>query len=129
MKKVVTFGTFDLLHVGHIRMLRRAKELGDYLAVGVSSDELNIIKKGHPSVYGLQDRLEIVAALECVDEVFVEHSLEHKADYCKGFNLFVIGDDWKGQFDHIKTETLEVRYLPRTPDISTTETIAKVRDI
>jgi len=127
MVRIVTFGTFDLFHIGHLKMLERAKTLGDYLAVGVSSDDLNIRKKNRLPIYPLKDRLEIIMALKCVDEVFIEHSLEEKSKYCEGFDIFVIGDDWEGKFDHIKTEKLDVIYLSRTPEISTTKLINKIK--
>jgi glycerol-3-phosphate cytidylyltransferase len=127
MTRVITFGTYDLFHVGHLNMLKRAKALGTYLAVGVSSDELNIEKKERTPIYPLKERLAILRALKCVDEVFVEESLEKKAEYCKSYDIFVIGDDWRGKFDHIKTDSLDVIYLPRTPEISTTEIINKVK--
>jgi glycerol-3-phosphate cytidylyltransferase len=127
MTRVITFGTYDLFHVGHLNMLKRAKALGTYLAVGVSSDELNIEKKERTPIYPLKQRLAILRALKCVDEVFVEESLEKKAEYCKSYDIFVIGDDWRGKFDHIKTDSLDVIYLPRTPEISTTEIINKVK--
>ena len=127
MVRIVTFGTFDLFHIGHLKMLERAKNLGDFLAVGVSSDELNVQKKNRVPVYSLEERIAIIKALKCVDEVFIEHSLEEKSKYCEGFDVFVIGNDWEGKFDHIKTEKLDVIYMPRTPEISTTDLIRKIR--
>ena len=115
-------------HIDHLNMLKRAKALGTYLAVGVSSDELNIEKKERTPIYPLKQRLAILRALKCVDEVFVEESLEKKAEYCKSYDdIFVIGDDWRGKFDHIKTDSLDVIYLPHTPEISTTEIINKIK--
>jgi len=128
MSRVVTFGTYDMFHIGHLNMLERAKALGTYLAVGVSSDDLNIKKKGRMPIYSLKERIAILRALRCVDEVFIEHSLEEKPKYCEGFDIFVIGDDWKGKFDYIKTSKLKVLYLPRTPEISTTELIEKIKN-
>lgn len=127
-KRVVTFGTFDLLHVGHVRMLERCKALGTYLAVGVSTNTLNILKKNRAPVYGHDDRMEIIKSLRCVDHVFSEESLEKKAEYCKGFDIFVIGDDWKGKFDFLEEDGLEVKYLERTPSISTTEILSLIRE-
>ena len=127
MTRVITFGTYDLFHVGHLNMLKKAKALGTYLAVGVSSDELNVEKKGRVPIYPLEQRLAILRELKCVDEVFIEESLEKKAEYCKGYDIFVIGDDWKGKFDHVKTDRLDVIYLPRTPKISTTALIHKIK--
>lgn len=125
---VVTFGTFDVLHLGHLRMLERAAEYGDRLVVGVSSDALTIKKKSRPPVFPLEERLALVAALRCVDEAFVEKSLEAKRDYLLHYKaeVFVIGDDWRGVFDDLR-DVCEVCYLERTPGISTTATIERIR--
>lgn len=127
-RTVVTFGTFDVLHLGHLRMLERAAEHGNRLVVGVSSDALTIAKKSRPPVFPLEERLALVAALRCVDEAFVEESLEAKRDYLLRYQaqVFVIGDDWAGVFDDMR-EVCEVRYLERTPGISTTATIERIR--
>jgi glycerol-3-phosphate cytidylyltransferase len=119
MTRVITFGTFDLIHIGHINILKRCKMLGDFLVVGVSSDSLNL-KKGKESVYSENDRIEIIKSLRFVDEVFLEESLEEKDNYIKNFkaDILVIGDDWKGKFDWVSCPVI---YLPRTPEISTTE--------
>lgn len=124
IKTVITFGTFDLLHIGHINIFKRAKSFGDKLIVGVSTDELNFRKKGKYPVYSQQDRLEIVSSISFVDGVFFEESLELKATYVRMFSadVLVMGDDWTGKFDFIKDEcSCEVLYLPRTPNISTTD--------
>ena len=128
MKRVITFGTFDIFHVGHINILERAKARGDYLIVGISSDALNMAKKGRNPVYSEADRVKIISSLRCVDEVFIEHSLELKGEYISEYNadLLVMGDDWAGRFDDFKS-LCEVDYLPRTPSISTTEIIEVVR--
>ncbi len=128
MKRVITFGTFDVFHVGHLNILERARALGDYLIVGVSSDELNAKKKKRYPIYSEPDRIHIISSLRCVDEVFVEESLELKEEYVVGYNadILVMGDDWKGKFDFIKP-LCEVRYLERTPSISTTEIIEVVK--
>lgn len=128
MTRVITFGTFDVFHVGHVNILERAKDLGDHLTVGVSSDALNKSKKGRAPVYRLEHRMKILSAMECVDEVFVEESLEKKKDYIHAHNadILVMGDDWEGRFDDMK-EYCEVVYLPRTPSISTTAVIEVVR--
>ena len=120
-RTVITFGTFDVLHVGHIRVLRRAAELGDRLVVGVSADERNIAKKGRAPVFSQAERLEIVGSLKVDDEVFVEESLEKKRDYIvqHGADVLVMGDDWAGKFDWV-SDVCEVVYLPRTPSVSTT---------
>jgi len=128
MKKVITFGTFDVLHVGHLRILQRAANYGDRLIVGVSTDLLNESKKGRAAVYCQEERLELVYALRCVDEVFLEESLERKREYINqhGANVLVMGDDWAGRFDYLK-DACDVVYLPRTPAISTTALIEKIR--
>jgi glycerol-3-phosphate cytidylyltransferase len=125
---VVTFGTFDVFHVGHLRLLERAAEFGDRLVVGVSTDQLNIEKKGRPPVYTQDERCEIVRALKCVDQVFLEESLSLKGEYLKTYqaNTLVMGDDWEHKFDEFST-ICDVVYLPRTPAISTTEVIEKIR--
>ena len=122
MTRVVTFGTFDLLHIGHVNLLRRARALGEQLIVGVSSDELNFRKKGLQPAYSTEDRLEIIKALRFVDEVFVEHSLEEKRAYLLEHraDVLVMGDDWAGKFDEF-SDICRVVYLPRTEGISTTE--------
>lgn len=128
MKRVITFGTFDVFHVGHVRILERAREFGDYLIVGVSSDALNYSKKGRNPIYSQEDRKKIISSLQFVDEVFFEESLELKGDYIEQFeaDVLVMGDDWQGKFDNYKSQC-EVVYLPRTPSISTTEIIEVVR--
>jgi glycerol-3-phosphate cytidylyltransferase len=129
ISKVITFGTFDMLHIGHIRLLKRAKAWGTYLIVGVSSDELNLQKKSRAPIYSLDNRLEILSSLRFVDEVFVEESLELKREYIvsKGAEILAMGDDWQGKFDYLN-DCCQVRYLPRTPSISTTEVIEVIRD-
>lgn len=118
MKKIITFGTFDLFHIGHLNILKRAKKQGDYLIVGVSSDELNE-KKGKKSIIPLKDRIQIIDSLKCVDEVFIEESLELKDQYIKqyGADILVMGDDWKDKFNWVSCSVL---YLERTPNISST---------
>ncbi|MBB2985460.1 adenylyltransferase/cytidyltransferase family protein [Terracoccus luteus] len=126
-RTVITFGTFDVFHVGHVRVLKRAAELGDRLVVGVSADALNIAKKGRAPVFNQDERLEIIASLAVVDEVFVEESLEKKRDYIveHGADVLVMGDDWKGRFDWVG-DVCEVVYLPRTPSVSTTGLIEHI---
>ncbi|MBA8197406.1 adenylyltransferase/cytidyltransferase family protein [Citrobacter freundii] len=124
MKKVITFGTFDIFHIGHINILERAAQFGDYLIVGVSSDELNFSKKQRYPVYNEKERVKIISSLRVVNEVFIEESLELKLEYIKKHDadILVMGDDWEGRFDWVKP-ACEVIYLPRTPSVSTTEII------
>ncbi|MDQ0160527.1 glycerol-3-phosphate cytidylyltransferase [Alkalibacillus salilacus] len=121
MKKIITYGTFDLLHVGHINILRRAKELGDYLIVAISTDEFNDLK-GKQAYYCYEDRKVILEAIEYVDEVIPENQWEQKIDDVVTHNVdtFVMGHDWEGEFDFLK-DHCEVVYLPRTEGISTTK--------
>jgi glycerol-3-phosphate cytidylyltransferase len=126
--RVVTFGTFDVFHVGHLSILERAKALGASLVVGVSTDRLTTAKKSRSPVYPEDERLRIVAALRCVDAVFLEESLEEKRSYIEATkaDFLVMGDDWRGRFDDLG-DACEVVYLPRTPTISTTATIERIR--
>jgi glycerol-3-phosphate cytidylyltransferase len=127
---VMTFGTYDILHYGHVRILKRARELGDKLIVGVSSDELNFSKKGRYPVYSQKERMAIISSIRYVDEVFLEESLELKRQYLlehKG-DVLVMGDDWAGRFDEF-SDICKVVYLPRTPSISTTSVIETVKSI
>ena len=127
-KTIITFGTYDLLHVGHIRILQRAKELGSRLVVGVSSDALNFSKKAKYPVFSQNDRMEIVRSIKGVDEVFLEESLELKKEYIKRHkaDLLVMGDDWLGKFDWV-SDVCEVKYLSRTPDVSTTQIKGEIK--
>jgi len=121
MKKVITYGTFDLLHYGHINLLRRAKALGDYLIVGLSTDEFNRVK-GKECYFPYEERKILVEAIRYVDLVIPEESREQKIRDIKEYkiDIFVMGDDWKGKFDYLN-EYCKVIYLPRTPEISTTK--------
>jgi glycerol-3-phosphate cytidylyltransferase len=127
--RVITFGTFDVFHVGHVNILTRAHDLGDHLTVGISTDELNYAKKGRYPVYRQEHRAQIVASLDCVDEVFYEHSLELKRQYLLEHraDLLVMGNDWEGRFGEF-SDIVEVRYLPRTDDISTTDIIHEIKN-
>jgi len=126
-RTVLTFGTFDVFHVGHLRVIERAAALGDRLVVGVSADALNLSKKGREPVFSQAERLAIVAALRDVDAVFLEESLELKRQYLLEHeaDVLVMGDDWAGRFDEFR-DVCEVVYLPRTPAISTTALIEKI---
>ncbi|HHT57554.1 glycerol-3-phosphate cytidylyltransferase [Herbinix luporum] len=121
MKKVITYGTYDLLHVGHINLLRRAKELGDYLIVVLSTDEFNAIKN-KKAYHSYEDRKIILESIRYVDEVLPEYNWEQKIQDVidNDVDIFVMGDDWKGKFDFLK-DYCEVIYLPRTEGISTTK--------
>jgi len=121
MKTVITYGTFDLFHVGHVRLLRRLRELGDRLVVGCSTDEFNS-RKGKKSVMPYEQRVEILLACRYVDDVFPENEWEQKRDDIlrEKADIFAMGDDWLGKFDDL-SDIVEVVYLPRTKDISTTE--------
>ncbi|WP_334180696.1 adenylyltransferase/cytidyltransferase family protein [Pseudomonas nitroreducens] len=127
-KTIITFGTFDVFHVGHLNLLERASRLGQQLVVGVSTDALNFSKKGRYPVYAQEERMRIIGSLRCVDEVFLEQSLEDKADYVREYSadILVMGDDWTGCFDWL-APWCEIIYLPRTPSISTTEVIERIR--
>lgn len=120
MKTVITYGTFDLLHIGHIRILERARALGDRLIVGISSDEFNALKHKQ-AMFSYYEREQIVGALRCVDFVFPEHTWEQKREDILKYkaDIFVMGHDWAGKFDELK-DICEVVYLPRTEGISTT---------
>ena len=122
MKKVITYGTFDVLHYGHINLLKRAKALGDYLIVALSTDEFNAIKQ-KKSYYTYRQRKMILEACRYVDLVIPELTWEQKITDIKEFKVdtFVMGDDWQGKFDFLK-DYCEVVYLPRTPDVCSTET-------
>lgn len=128
MTTILTFGTFDVLHLGHLRILERASALGDRLIVGVSSDALNIAKKGRAPVFTQEERMQIVSALRCVDTVFLEESLEQKRAYLLryGADILAMGDDWRGRFDEF-SDICRVVYFERTPAVSTTAVIEKIR--
>lgn len=121
MKKILTYGTFDMLHPGHINLLRRAKSLGDYLIVGLSSDEFNE-RKGKKSYYSYEDRKQVLEAISFVDEVIKEDNWEQKVNDVlhHDIDIFVMGNDWENKFDFLQ-EHCEVVYLKRTEGISTTK--------
>jgi glycerol-3-phosphate cytidylyltransferase len=121
LKKVITYGTFDLLHWGHINLLKRAKDLGDHLTVAISSDEFNAIKS-KKSYHSFENRKLILESIRYVDEVIAENDWEQKISdvVSNDIDIFVMGDDWEGEFDFLK-DYCEVVYLPRTVGISTTK--------
>ncbi len=121
MKRVITYGTFDVLHYGHINLLKRAKALGDYLIVACSSDEFNKMKHKE-SFYTFEQRKMILESVRYVDLVIPESSWEQKREDVIKYNadIFVMGSDWTGKFDFL-SDLCEVVYLPRTPDISSTK--------
>lgn len=128
MKRVITYGTFDLIHHGHINILRRAKEYGDYLIVGVSTDEFNAIK-GKNAYYPYEERKHILEAIRYVDEVIPESDWGQKVKDIRDHNIdvFVMGSDWEGKFDEL-AEHCEVVYLPRTEGISSTKIKEDLKD-
>lgn len=123
MKRVITYGTFDLLHFGHINLLRRAKELGDYLVVVLSTDEFNWNQKQKKSYFTYEQRKVILEAIRYVDLVVPEENWDQKRTDMHKYNIdtFVMGNDWEGKFDFLKEEGVEVVYLSRTPDISSSQ--------
>ena len=127
MKRILTYGTYDLLHFGHINLLKRAKDLGDYLVVGLSTDEFNGLK-GKESYFSYEKREYMLESVRYVDEVIKENNWEQKIEDIKKYNIdiFVMGDEWEGKFDYLK-EYCEVIYLPRTEGISTTEIKANLK--
>ncbi|WP_281951145.1 glycerol-3-phosphate cytidylyltransferase [Nitrosophilus kaiyonis] len=127
MKRVITYGTFDLFHIGHLNLLKRAKSLGDELIVGVSTDEFNAIK-GKFSFIPYKDRVEIVKSIQYVDKVIPEKSWDQKIEDIKKYkiDILVMGDDWSGKFDFLK-DFCDVIYLDRTKDVSSTELKNKLK--
>lgn len=120
MKRVITYGTFDLLHYGHINLLKRAKALGDYLIVVISTDEFNWREKNKKCYFSYEQRKSLVEAVRYVDLVIPEENWGQKRTDMHLYHIdtFVMGDDWKGKFDFLKDEGVDVVYLPRTPEIS-----------
>lgn len=123
MKRVITYGTFDLLHYGHINLLKRAKALGDYLIVCISTDEFNWNEKHKKTYFTYEQRKVLLESLRYVDLVIPEENWQQKRTDMHEYHIdtFVMGDDWKGKFDFLKDEGVEVVYLPRTPEISTSK--------
>lgn len=130
MKRVITYGTFDLLHYGHINLLRRAKELGDYLIVALSTDEFNWNMKQKKCYFSYEQRKQLLEAIRYVDLVIPEETWEQKRTDVHLYHIdtFVIGNDWEGKFDFLKEEGAEVVYLERTPDISTTKVKSDIKE-
>ena len=122
MKRVITYGTFDLLHYGHINLLKRAKNMGDYLVVVLSTDEFNLNEKNKVCYFNYEERKSLLESIRYVDLVIPEKCWEQKITDIEDYKIdtFVMGDDWKGKFDFLK-EKCEVVYLPRTPNVSTTQ--------
>jgi glycerol-3-phosphate cytidylyltransferase len=122
MKRVITYGTFDLLHYGHINLLQRAKSLGDYLVVALSTEDFNKNSKNKVCYFNYEKRRQMLEAIRYVDLVIPEENWEQKREDIKLYKIdtFVIGDDWEGEFDFLK-DLCEVVYLERTPEISTTQ--------
>lgn len=127
---VITFGTFDLFHIGHLKIIKRCKELGDSLILGISSDEFSYKKKKRYPIVNQENRKEILESIKYVDKVFFEESMEKKRDYILKYkaDILVMGDDWKGKFDEFK-DICQVVYLPRTPCVSTTEMIEIIKEL
>lgn len=123
MKRVITYGTFDLLHYGHINLLRRAKALGDYLIVALSTDEFNWNSKKKKTYFPYEQRKQLLESIRYVDLVIPEEDWNQKKNDMHEYHIdtFVMGDDWKGKFDFLKEEGVDVVYLPRTPEISSSK--------
>ena len=123
MRRVITYGTFDLLHYGHINLLQRSKQLGDYLIVALSTDEFNLDQKQKKCYFTYEQRKELLEAIRYVDLVIPEINWDQKVSDMHEYHVdvFVMGDDWKGKFDYLADEGVEVVYLPRTPEISTSQ--------
>lgn len=130
MKKVITYGTYDLLHYGHINLLRRAKELGDYLIVGLSTDEFNWNEKNKKCYFSYEQRKQLLEAVRYVDLVIPEESWEQKRSDIHEYHIdyFCMGSDWKGEFDFLEEEGAEVVYFERTPDISSSMIKQDIKD-
>ena len=127
---VITFGTFDIFHIGHVNILKRARSLGDVLVVGISSDEMSFKKKKRYPIYNINERLEIVGTNQYLSECFIEEGMELKREYILKHkaDILVMGDDWKGKFDEF-SDICKVVYFPRTEDVSSTELIEKICDM
>jgi len=131
MKRIITYGTFDLLHYGHINLLKRAKALGDYLIVALSTDEFNSNSKHKSTYFNYAQRKQLLEAIRYVDLVIPEEDWHQKINDIHEYHIdtFVIGDDWKGKFDFLKNEGVDVVYLARTPEISTSQIKKDLYDV
>ena len=123
--RIITFGTFDLFHIGHLNILKNFKKFlnqDNYVIVGISSDELNLKKKSKTPIININDRVEIIKSIKYVDEVFIEESLEKKLEYCLKYNadILIMGNDHIGSFNYLENNNIKVIYLDRTNNISTT---------
>tara|TARA_B100000212_G_C26915941_1_gene339867 strand:- start:42 stop:437 length:396 start_codon:yes stop_codon:yes gene_type:complete len=129
-KTIITFGTFDLFHIGHLNILNNCKKYGNTLIVGVSTDKLNFEKKQRFPIIQQNDRKKIIENIKVVDEVFFEETLELKREYIKKYNadILIMADDWKGKFDYC-SDLCEVIYLNRTPGVSTTDILNKIIEL
>lgn len=124
MRRIITYGTFDLLHYGHINLLRRAKQRGDYLIVALSTDEFNLGSKNKKTYFSYEKRKQLLEAIRYVDLVIPEENWKQKVSDIELFQVdeFVMGDDWAGQFDYLEDKTeAKVVYLERTPEVSSTK--------
>lgn len=130
VKTIITFGTFDIFHVGHLAILQRAKALGDRLVVGVSSDRLNLQKKQRNPIYSESERIAILRNIKDVDDVFLEESLEEKAEYIQNYraDILAMGDDWEGHFDHFR-DICEVVLLPHVHRLFQPQKLLKLFDL
>lgn len=123
--RIITFGTFDLFHIGHLNILKNCKKFlnqDNYVIVGISSDELNLKKKSKTPIININDRVEIIKSIKYVDEVFIEESLEKKLEYCLKYNadILIMGNDHIGTFNYLENNNIKVIYLDRTNNISST---------
>lgn len=123
MRKVITYGTFDMLHYGHINLLKRAKQLGDYLIVALSTDEFNAVEKNKKCYFSYEQRKALLEAVRYVDLVIPETCWEQKVSDIHEYHIdaFAMGNDWEGKFDYLKDEGVDVVYFERTPEISSTQ--------
>ena len=130
MKRVITYGTYDLLHYGHINLLRRAKALGDYLIVALSTDEFNWHEKHKKTYFTYEQRKQLLESIRYVDLVIPETNWQQKRSDMHEYHIdtFVMGDDWKDKFDFLEEEGVNVVYFPRTPEISSSKMKQELHD-